>query len=172
MKRGFNDYRVVDGVVYLALTNRAGDVIAETMVDETDLPLLKGMGVRWAYGQINRWKKYVMAKAEGRTVYLHRLIMGYPPHHTDHLDGNTLNNRRGNLRAATVCENMQNRPANRNTATGHRNVYYLKDGRRRPFRVRLNSKEGAIYSTYFRTLNIAVITAEMARLQYWGKEAV
>ncbi len=60
-----------------------------------------------------------------RTVYLHRFLMGEPPaKKVDHQDGDTLNNRRSNLRLATTKENLENRrnKANTNSKTGIRGV--------------------------------------------------
>ena len=54
-------------------------------------------------------KVYAVCRTEGRTVYMHRMIMrprrGYL---VDHIDGNGLNNRRCNLRVCTPAQNRAN----------------------------------------------------------------
>ncbi|MDI6450987.1 HNH endonuclease [Anaerobaca lacustris] len=53
---------------------------------------------------------YATAKIDGRTVYMHRMLMkpreGYV---VDHIDGNGLNNRRCNLRVCTPAQNLANK---------------------------------------------------------------
>lgn len=44
-----------------------------------------------------------------RTVYLHREVFGPTPNQVDHINGDRLDNRRANLRAATHTENVRNR---------------------------------------------------------------
>lgn len=56
-------------------------------------------------------------------VYLHRLIMQHPEGMVvDHVNGNTLDNRRSNLRIVTPSQNGQNRKST-SAASGVRNVY-------------------------------------------------
>lgn len=55
-------------------------------------------------------KQYVRGTVSSRP-FLHRLILGLAPDDprtVDHIDGDPLNNRRSNLRIATVAENAQN----------------------------------------------------------------
>ena len=57
-------------------------------------------------------KRYVHSAAGGKTLYLHRLIMGLTPGdglEVDHLNGNGLDNRRENLRVVTHAQNHQNK---------------------------------------------------------------
>ena len=52
----------------------------------------------------------------GRHVSMHRLLMGEPPGLlVDHIDLDTLNNRRSNLRIANKSENMSNGPKRRSS---------------------------------------------------------
>jgi hypothetical protein len=63
---------------------------------------------RW-YPYRTRHRVYAVAHPDGKTVYMHRLIMrprkGYV---VDHIDGNGLNNRRCNLRVCTHQQNLAN----------------------------------------------------------------
>lgn len=52
---------------------------------------------------------YAYAKMVGRSVSMHRFILGYSgPDDVDHVNGNGLDNRRVNLRIATRAQNLAN----------------------------------------------------------------
>lgn len=173
-RKPFNTYRIEGDVAFMQLTNRAGEVVAEALLDVSDLKRLEALGVRWSRCPVSKSKTYVAARIDGTTTYLHRHLMDTPSgYDTDHLNRDTLDNRRSNLRIATRQENQVNRGAAVNSSTGIRNVSLSKTNPRRPFRVRLGNGHGKAHIDWCcRTLNIAAITAELARLQYWGKEAV
>lgn len=60
------------------------------------------------------------------TVLMHRLIMDAPVGIlVDHIDGDTLNNRRQNLRLATNSQNMANRKTNSNSIAGLKGVSFF-----------------------------------------------
>jgi hypothetical protein len=102
------------------------------LVDSTDYARVGR--VTWCFDGYVRRRTVVDGKR--RTVYLHREILGLTfgvdgksTVHVDHINGNTLDNRRSNLRTATQGQNNQNRwrmrPDNR---SGYRGVFF-RDGK-------------------------------------------
>lgn len=103
--------------------------IAEINAD--DLGLVQG--ISWHAGEEKRadgsvYTAYAYGKLKGgKRVALHRLLMGFPEGKTvDHRDGNGLNNRRKNLRIASVAENAFNRRVARNNTSGVKGVTFDK----------------------------------------------
>jgi len=84
---------------------------------------------RWFYN-----KGYAETKVNGKTVSMHRMVMGLYPKGVkgavvDHLNGNKLDNRKGNLRITTVQGNSFNRRPHRNNPLGVRGVQPTKNGK-------------------------------------------
>jgi hypothetical protein len=83
------------------------------VVDACDLALVSAY--RWyavrskvpSTGRHRGW--YAMAKHAGKTIYMHRVVMGEPAGQVDHKDNDGLNNTRLNLRAATASQNGANK---------------------------------------------------------------
>lgn len=74
------------------------------VIDASDLPLVSGM--KWHAVPHKRGGFY--ARAAGG-VYLHRILTDCPDDkEVDHINHDTLNNRRSNLRVCTHLENMRN----------------------------------------------------------------
>ena len=61
----------------------------------------------------------VRARANGKTLQMHRLICGDPDgFEIDHINGTKLDTRRCNLRLCSRHENQRNRPASKRSKTG------------------------------------------------------
>ena len=76
-----------------------------------------------------RGRFYACRGVRGRLVYMHRVILNIDPTlQVDHEDGNSLNNRRKNLRPATNSENHQGyrRPKPVSCSSRFRGVYWGK----------------------------------------------
>ena len=75
--------------------------------------------------------RITLEKSQGM-FKLHRLIFlyhkGYLPDLVDHKDGDTTNNRIGNLRASSVQQNSCNLKLNINNTSGYKGVYFTKSG--------------------------------------------
>jgi hypothetical protein len=93
----------------------------ECIVDDDDLPVVSRM--KW-YAKRKVGNTYALAKGG---ILMHRVIMGAGRGQiVDHIDGNGLNNRRGNLRFATHSQNSQNRKLPKNNTSGAKGVYWDK----------------------------------------------
>lgn len=100
---------------------------------------LKGIGTITDGGK----RKYATLK--GKRYNVARLIFlfhkGYLPEQVDHIDGNGLNNKIGNLRAATNSQNQLNKSAHRRNKSGYKGVYFCKDTGRWRADIMLNRKK-------------------------------
>lgn len=88
------------------------------MIDECDLPLVEDHS--WCIQK----GVYAATEIEGKTVYMHRLILDAPQGMSvDHINGDTLDNRRSNLRIVTHTQNSRNRTkVNKNNTSGYMGV--------------------------------------------------
>lgn len=95
------------------------------VIDREDAALVEG---RYWQASRSRWTWYAisMERAEvgkQRPVRMHRVILGLPDGVlVDHRDGDGLNNRRSNLRAATEVDNRRNSRLRRDNTSGYKGV--------------------------------------------------
>ena len=84
----------------------------KAIVDDADYPLL--ITHKWSYSRATKYPR--CRDRQGKTIYMHRLIMGLTrgdKRCIDHINGDVLDNRRSNLR---VCTRQQNACNKRNKA--------------------------------------------------------
>lgn len=93
------------------------------IVDDCDYDILVSMGAWHFDSGYARKKKRESGK--NRTIYMHRVIMDAPDSAlVDHINGDTLDNRRSNLRICTAKENAQNRRQNRRSRNPFKGVFW------------------------------------------------
>lgn len=153
-----NDYAVI-------VVNRKG-VPYHYMVDKEDINLLESYK-----GTLHRGTDgYCYANLPGpkgrKSVALHRMLMKPEAGMVvDHINRNTLDNRRDNLRVITTGQNTQNIYGNKRSETGIRGVSRNKKwGKPWRARVRLNGKDKHLGS--FDTIEEAEQAAINARKKY------
>jgi len=112
----------------------------------------------------NRYN-YVKLWEQGRYLFLHRWIMqARRGEIVDHINGDGLDNRRSNLRIATVSENTANRHTTR-SRTGYRCVAMHKDRPRRRWLVYVQS--GRRFQKSFFSCYVAALLADRTLRQFW-----
>lgn len=100
---------------------------------------------------------------------MHRSIMDAPSGmDVDHINGNTLDNRRSNLRVVTHKQNLRHRAhgANRNNAVGVRGVTW--DKMRAKFVAGINVDGKRLNLGRFGSLDAAIAARSAASMKFYG----
>lgn len=135
-----------------------------------------------------QWKWYALWSPAGKTFYatrrhkvgdkkyrllgMHRLLLGleYGDHrHGDHINRDTLDNRRVNLRIATPAQNAWNTRLYSTNTSGHKGVYWEEQTGKWRASIGVNRKE--IKLGRFSSLDAAVAAYAEASKQYHGEFA-
>jgi hypothetical protein len=113
----------LDQPVTCQITLSCGNVL---IVDAQDLHHVNAS--TWRFMEKNAGKFYLVRGPRKDGVrYLHRLIINAQSGETvDHINGNTLDNRRSNLRIVTQAQNNMNRRARRNGTSKFKGVQLCK----------------------------------------------
>lgn len=122
-----NQYELRGDKVAIFLVRRDGKKL-ETIIDLEDLEKVKLFKGKWcaAYGG-NSDSFYVKGNLKGKTIHLHRYLLNAPKYtHVDHINHDTLDNTKLNLRITTPAENQQNRKTHKNSKSGERGVVFNK----------------------------------------------
>lgn len=95
------------------------------LVDDEDFEWLSQW--KWCvhFGGTKYGKPYAMRRSGDHTMRIHRLVMGCTKgdgRHIDHINGNSLDNRRSNLRDCTPSQNGENAHANRKGSSRFKGV--------------------------------------------------
>ena len=117
-----NEYHICGDITYIDLYNKDCEVIAQAIIDTEDLDKVKD--IKWKLS----WNGYAMSTPKTQpSRHMSRVIYGEdkltPELYVDHINHNTLDNRKCNLRAATKSENAMNsirmgNPGSSNPAIG------------------------------------------------------
>lgn len=175
-----NVFTIEGDIASTVLINNHGARVTAT-IDASFLPVLRSLG-RTLYLHMQNTKAnksdpkhaayYVVLKIQQRRVFLHRLVMQQASDIIDHINGDTADNRRSNLRVVSQSENSQNRnKLNSNNSSGVTGVYWSK--RERRWMVYVRPQGVSIYIGRFNTKDAAVKANEKARALYYplSKEA-
>lgn len=93
-----------------------------TLVDDEDYEILKSFKCHMSENAKNG-HKYACCMINGRSHYMHRIIANAPRGMVvDHINRNSLDNQKHNLRVCTQMENTQNKRVSKNNKTGFKGV--------------------------------------------------
>ena len=170
-----NKYYIKDEVAYLLCVTLTDEHVY-FQIDAEDLHRVLSYS-KW-FIKNNKNKKYVVCNKEingKRTVVrLHRFLLDFPEKDIDHVDGNSLNNCKGNLRLCEDSENMSNLQSCRkdNKSTGLLNITKIK--RTNKFRPEVTIDSKRYYFKQFETIEEAKELIDYVRANYisYSQEAL
>lgn len=108
----------------LQLKNKAGDVVAEAMVDDDDFEVVSRVSWYLVPGNYVTRTTYRSGKKDNER--LHRAVLGLSPGDpeiVDHINRNPLDCRKENLRIVDHGQNLQNQGLRSDNKSGYRGVW-------------------------------------------------
>lgn len=146
------------------------------IVDDEDFEKVRHFVWRLKKGSTKSYVVYRPAERTGQKrlgdVRLHRLILNAPRESlVDHKNGDTLDNRRCNLRLCTTSQNGANRGKSKNNTSGFKGVYFVKRDNKRPWSVYIMAKRKYMYVGRYDTAEEAARAYDVAAVKHFGEFA-
>lgn len=141
----------------IALSGKNG-IGKYALVDDEDYDNL--ITHKWAVSNMGYATRLVYSKEKSgvKRQLMHRLIMDSPTNlQIDHIDNNTLNNQKSNLRPSTQAQNCWNRKISSSNTSGYKGVTFIK---------RIDRWQADIYHNYRRYRLGSYLTKEEAAQAY------
>jgi hypothetical protein len=141
----------------ICLYNVKHKEIGRALIDKKDLDKIKGY--KWCLNNFG----YVMTIKNKKIILLHHLILGKPlrGYNIDHINHNTLDNRKQNLRFVTYSQNSMNRKS--------KGYIWVKDVKKWKVQIYINHKQ--ITLGYFINEQNAINARKKAEQKYFGEFA-
>ena len=131
------------------------------VVDREDAEKLPGMWCH-SHGYATQW-----SNDAGKCIRMHRVIMDAPDHLVvDHINSNPLDNRKCNLRLATVAQNVHNNGVRSDNTSGVTGVRFRPERNRFEFRI---SFQGKTFTKHFDEFPEAVKARKIAEEELFGE---
>ena len=138
-----------------------------TLIDNEDFE--KVINLKW-YAHKSTKNKIYAAHKNSKMIYLHRYIMNITEKKViiDHINGNTLDNRKQNLRVCSQNQNTKNRVKvlHKNKYKG---VFKINKNLKKPYMAQIMVNQKSLYLGYFKTNKEAAAAYNKAAIQYFGE---
>lgn len=138
------------------------------LVDDEDYGWLMAMGSWHASIKGSGW--VAQKRHKGKIRRMHRIILDAPDHlHVDHINHQTLDNRRCNIRLCTRSQNLQNMRKKSEATSKYKGVDWCETRGRWRAQIKFDGKE--IHLGYFANEGVAAKVYNKAAQQHFGEFA-
>lgn len=146
-----------------------------TIIDLDDLDRVINFPYTWfaKFQSLNKGyyvyaSEYNKETKQSKPILLHQFIMNANGCTVDHINGDTFDNRKSNLRIVEFTNNSKNRKSkNSNNTSGYRNVSWSKKDKKWVVQMQINKKHKTLGS--FDDVHEAGRFAEEMRQKYYGE---
>lgn len=141
------------------------------LVDDEDFELLNQWS--WCINKDGQWPYAIRRQRNAipNTIVMHRLLMGFPQGmEIDHIDGNTLNNQKSNLRICSSRQNKQNRRMTTRNSSGYKGVFYAIHPHNR-WRAVISINGKTKHLGHFLDPRMAAMSYDEAAIKHFGEFA-
>jgi len=147
------------------------------LVDDEDYERLKQFN--W-YCKLKKDNKVYAARMRhkngwAKQVFLHHEVLGFtsapPGRVVDHINGNTLDCSRANLRICTQAQNLRNRPSKKNSRSKYKGVKIVKVKSGYRYKANIAVRKKSYYLGSFKDEYSAMATYNVVALKLHGKFA-
>lgn len=124
-----NEIRIKENYAEVDVYDKQANFLNTFIIDIEDIPIISKY--KWSAKYYKKDKLWYIACRDKKThknIYLHHLLMGFPSETIDHINGNTLDNRKSNLRIATKSIQSINQKKQVNTITDIKGVKKSRNG--------------------------------------------
>ena len=156
-----NEIRVLDTYAEIDTYTSTGEVLNTFKLDIEDVPLLQNHKWRTVFKGKTKSPYLVTGHAGtqgGDQVYFHRLVLGNPNEEIDHINRDSTDNRKVNLRISYRTQQLANTKLRCDNTQGIKGVYYIQKNNKYRTEIQCNNRH--IYSPYYKT------KAEAAYMRY------
>jgi len=136
----------------------------EVYIDEEDYSFLS------KFNWYNNGKGYALTSINGKVIRMHRLLTNCDKNQeVDHINGNTLDNRKNNLRVCSHKENSRNVKIPSHNTTGYKGVSFNK--RKNKYRAYIKYNQKQIHLGYFTDKLQAALSYNEKAIELFGEFA-
>ena len=156
-----NEIRIYNTHAEIDTYTSTGEVLNTFTLDVEDVPLLQNHKWRTVFKGKQK-APYLITGHGGKQgndqVYFHRLVLGNPIEEIDHIDRDSTNNKKCNLRISYRTQQLANTHLRIDNVEGIKGVYFIT--RKNKYRAEIQCFGRRIYSPYYDT------KAEAAYMRY------
>lgn len=159
-----NEIRLLKDYAEIDTYDQYGNVITTFKIDLNDVSKLDGHKWRTVF---KNDKPYLFTgNQKSERIYFHRLIVPTTKQ-VDHISGDTSDNRKCNLREASIQENMRNLKKKCSNKSGIRGISF--DSKRKNWKCDFTYNKMRIYIKAFPTIEEAVYARYLLEKEFLGK---
>lgn len=164
-----NGYQLWDNIsMKLMLINSKTFGLLKIKLDDEDYDKVVSLG-KWC-ASFDRGKYYFHKRISSKDkITLHRYLMGFPRgKYVDHINGDTLDNRKENLRICSNAANLRNGKLRPNNKSGYTGISKRVDYPNNPYVAKIRVNYKYIYLGSFSTFGKAVEARKEGERKYWN----